>query len=78
MEPESDEREFGRSATTSSDDRDVVGSGRSAPSATLTVRDCDQKMKREGDFVVYGSETSRSRHALDDTIVMTVRWQSVV
>lgn len=44
----------------------------------VRLPDGDQEMKREGDFVVFGPGTAHSWQAFDDSIVMTVRWPSVV
>ena len=44
----------------------------------VRLPDGDQEMKREGDFVVFGPGTSHSWQAFDDSIVLTVRWPSVV
>lgn len=44
----------------------------------VRLPDGDQEMKREGDFVVFGPGTSHSWQAFDDSIVMTVRWPSIV
>jgi len=44
---------------------------------TVRLPDGDEHMKREGDFVVFGPGTAHSWRAIQDSIVLTVRWPSV-
>jgi quercetin dioxygenase-like cupin family protein len=44
---------------------------------TVRLPNGDEHMKREGDYVVFAPGTSHSWAAVEDSVVLTVRWPSI-